>query len=61
MRALVSFAKILVALAVGYGIAWVWNDTRSGIDEMWVPYGAGLLSAVMVFILLSKLNRGSGD
>jgi len=61
MRALVSFAKILLALAVGYGIAYVWNDTRGGIDEIWVPYAAGLVSAVMVFVLLSRLNKGSGD
>jgi hypothetical protein len=61
MRALISFAKILVALAVGYGIAYVWNDTRGSIDEIWVPYAAGLISAVMVFVLLSRLNKGSGD
>ena len=61
MRAAVSFAKILVALGVGYAIAYVWNDTRGSIDEMWVPYAAGLVSAVMVFVLLSRLNKGSGD
>ena len=61
MRALISFAKILVALGVGYAIAWVWNDTRAGLDDVWVPYAAGLVAAVMVFILLSKLNKGSGD
>ncbi|MFA6328648.1 MAG: hypothetical protein WCY41_04340 [Candidatus Micrarchaeia archaeon] len=61
MRALISFAKVLVALGVGYAIAYVWNDTRAGLDEMWVPYAAGLISAVMVFVLLSRLNKGSGD
>jgi len=61
MRALISFAKILVALCVGYGIAYVWNDTRGAIDDIWVPYAAGLVSAVMVFVLLSRLNKGSGD
>ena len=60
MRALISFAKILVALGVGYAIAYVWNDTRPG-DETWVPYAAGLVCAVMVFVLLSRLNKGSGD
>ena len=60
MRAVISFAKILLALAVGYGIAYVWNDTRPG-DEVYMPYAAGLVAAVMVFILLSKLNKGSGD
>ena len=61
MRAALGFAKALVALGVGYAIAYVWNDTRAGIDEMWVPYAAGLVSAVMVFVLLSRLNKGSGD
>ena len=61
MRAVLSFAKILVALGVGYAIAVVWNDTRGTLDEMWVPYAAGLVSAVMVFVLLSRLNKGSGD
>jgi len=61
MRAVVSFAKVLVALGAGYAIAYVWNDTRAGIDEIWVPYAAGLISAVMVFVLLSRLNKGSGD
>jgi hypothetical protein len=59
MRAAIGFAKLLIALAVGYGIAYVWNDTRAGLDEMWVPYAAGLVSAVMVFVLLSKLNKGA--
>jgi hypothetical protein len=61
MRAAISFAKLLLALAVGYGIAYVWNDTRAGMDDWYVPYAAGLVAAVMVFILLSKLNKGSGD
>ena len=61
MRALVSFAKILVALGVGYAIAYVWNDTRGTIDPEWYAYVAGLISAVMVFVLLSRLNKGSGD
>jgi len=61
MRAVISFAKILVALGVGYAIAYVWNDTRGSIDDVWVPYVAGLISAVMVFVLLSRLNKGSGD
>jgi len=39
----------------------VWNDTRGAIDDTWVPYAAGLVCAVMVFALLSRLNKGSGD
>ena len=61
MRAVIGFAKLLLALAVGYGIAYVWNDTRAGLDEWYIPYAAGLISAIMVFALMSKLNRGGGD
>ena len=60
MKAAIGFAKILVALAVGYAIAYVWNDTRPG-DEFYMPYAAGLVCAIMVFFLLSRLNKGSGD
>ena len=67
MRAAVSFAKLLLALAVGYGIYFVWMDNQAyGFDEIMfgVPYiaiGAGLVSAIMVLVLLSRLNKGSGD
>ena len=59
MRAAIAFAKFAIALAVGYGIYYLWNDIRVG-DEMWVPYAAGAISAIMVFFLLSRLNKG-GD
>ena len=60
-RALISFVKVLVALAAGYGIYYFWNENRAGMDEYWVPYAAGLVAAVMVFFLLSKMSKGSGD
>ncbi|MCX8174892.1 MAG: hypothetical protein N3E51_01670 [Candidatus Micrarchaeota archaeon] len=58
-RALIAFAKIAVSLAAGYGIAYVWAEAREGIDEWFVPYLAGLVAALMVFVLLSKLNKGA--
>lgn len=61
MRALLAFAKLAVAVAVGYGIFYVWTDTRADLDEWYVPYAAWLVTTVMVFVLLSKLNKGSGD
>lgn len=60
-KALMAFVKLLVSLAAGYGILTIWTETRAGLDEWYVPYGAGLIVAVMVFLLLSKLNKGSGD
>ena len=60
-RAMLGFAKALVALAAGYAIWYVWGMNRPGMDEWYVPYGAGLVAAAMVFVLLSKLNKGSGD
>jgi hypothetical protein len=59
-RALMAFAKFAIAAAAGYAIYYVWNDTRIGLDEWYVAYAAGVVSAIMVFILLSKLNKG-GD
>ena len=70
-KAVLAIAKLAVALAVGYGIAMLWAGARSdAMDEMFVgpmfgvnpvPYIAGLIAAAMVFLLLSKLNKGSGD
>ncbi len=58
-KALIAIAKIGVALAVGYGIAFIWADTRGMMDEWYIPYAAGAVAAVMVFVLLSKLNKGA--
>lgn len=58
-RALIAFAKVVVALAAAYAIYSVWSETRAGLDEWYVPYAAGAVVAVMVFFLLSKFNKGS--
>ncbi|MCX6770169.1 MAG: hypothetical protein NT051_05870 [Candidatus Micrarchaeota archaeon] len=60
MRAVIAFVKVLVAIGIGYGIFALWTSYRVD-DEYWYPYVAWLISSVMVFILLSKLNKGSGD
>ena len=57
-RALLGFGRFLVALAVGYGIYAVWSETRVGLDEWYVPIGAGLVATIMAFALLSKLKGG---
>ena len=61
MKALISIARILLSLAVGYVIYYFWVTYRATIDEpVYIAIGAGLVSAVMVFLLLSKL-KGGGD
>lgn len=64
-RALFAFAKIVIALAAGYGIYTVWSSARAGLDGWYffdvevTPIVAGLVVAVVVFFLLSKFNKGS--
>ena len=60
-RAVLGLAKLAVSLVVGYGMASIWASAREGLDEWFVPYAAGAVVAVMVFLLLSKLNKGGGD
>jgi len=59
VRALIAFAKFAIALAAGYGIYYVWMETRGGLDEEYIPYVAGGIVTIMVFVLLSKLNKGA--
>jgi prepilin signal peptidase PulO-like enzyme (type II secretory pathway) len=62
-RAAIAFVKVVVALVAGYGISWIWIDTRGFQDEVYVPFApylAGLVVAVMVYLLLTKLSKGSG-
>ncbi|MCX8196705.1 MAG: hypothetical protein N3G80_00070 [Candidatus Micrarchaeota archaeon] len=59
MKALLGFAKMAVAAVVGYAIWWQWTENVTFFEEWYMPYLAGLISAGMVFILLSKLNKGA--
>ncbi|MFA6213854.1 MAG: hypothetical protein WC717_01100 [Candidatus Micrarchaeia archaeon] len=67
MRAAFAFAKLALAAVVGYGIYYMWLETHAYMyDEYffslpYVPVLAGVISLVMVFFLLSRLNKGSGD
>ena len=68
-RALMAFAKIAIAVVVGYGIFYMWTTARTLDNDdailpgfgVYLPYAAALICIVMVFLLLSKLNKGSGD
>ena len=62
-RAALAFVKVLIALGAGYAIFSIWVETR-GYDDPLIPYGpyvAGVIVTVMVFLLLSKLSKGSGN
>lgn len=66
-KALIAIAKIAVSLVVGYGLALLWissessNSILSGtiLGDPNAPYVGGLIAACMVYLLLSKLNKGS--
>ncbi|MCX6773308.1 MAG: hypothetical protein NTV88_06110 [Candidatus Micrarchaeota archaeon] len=57
-RALLGFGRLAVAAVLGYAIYAVWIETRIGMDEWYVPIGAGLVATLMAFLLLSKLKGG---
>ena len=61
-RALLGFAKLLVAAVAGYGMYYVWMTERGNLENDFIPYApyvAGIVAALMVFLLLSKLNKGA--
>ncbi|MEM4347970.1 MAG: hypothetical protein QXN37_00140 [Candidatus Anstonellaceae archaeon] len=58
-KAAIGIAKALLSFVVGYLIWWQWTENVTFFEEEYAPYLAGLIAAVMVFILLSKLNKGS--
>ncbi|MEM4634095.1 MAG: hypothetical protein QW275_02985 [Candidatus Anstonellaceae archaeon] len=69
-RAMIAFAKFAIAVGAGYALATIWMDARAGIDPEYeilgnmvpvVPYAAGLVVAVMVFLLLTKMGKTGGD
>lgn len=60
-RAAVAIAKVLVALLAGGYLGYVWLQIRGPMDEWFVPYVAGLITAVMIYILLSRLGKSSAE
>ena len=60
-RAAIALAKVIVALVAGSYLGYTWMQLRSGLDEWFVPYIAGLITAVMVYMLLSRLGKSSAD
>ncbi|MCX8195438.1 MAG: hypothetical protein N3G22_05045 [Candidatus Micrarchaeota archaeon] len=60
-RALIAFAKLVVALAAGALLANIWIEARGYADEWYVPYGAGILVAAVIYLLLTRLSKSSAD
>ncbi|MCX8166802.1 MAG: hypothetical protein N3E37_03040 [Candidatus Micrarchaeota archaeon] len=56
-KAWVSVLSVVLGIIVGAGIVFMWQEFRPDDDPIF-GYGAGLVAAVMVFILLSKLRGG---
>lgn len=59
VRALIGIARILVGIGIGFAVYYMWSSIRSN-DEWYLPYGAGLVTAIMAALLLEKL-KGGGD
>jgi len=67
-RAAIAIAKFLVALAAGGLLAHIWTQARGEADALLYPdapwaiaYGAGIITTVMIYVLLSKLGKSSVD
>ncbi|MEM3372879.1 MAG: hypothetical protein QXF76_01540 [Candidatus Anstonellales archaeon] len=56
-KAWISVLSVILGIVLGAGIVMIWQEFRPD-DEWYFSYGAGLVAAVMVFILLSKLRGG---
>jgi len=59
-KALISIGKVASSLVVGYLMYMYWSSVR--VEDPWYyPGGAAIVCAVMIYFLLNKLNKGSGD
>lgn len=59
MRALVGIGRLLLGIGIGIAVGWMWMQERP-MDEWYLPWGAGLLCAVVASVLLDRM-KGGGD
>ncbi len=66
-KALLSIAKILISLGFGYAVYYYWASWRINTGKGLMPgesiewaYAAGIICAVIVYVMLGKINKG-GD
>ncbi len=65
-KALLSLFKLVIALGFGYGVYYYWYNLRIVPAKALIPgetvewaYGAGIICAVIVYVMLGKINKGS--
>jgi preprotein translocase subunit Sec61beta len=58
-KAVTQVARILLGIAAGYLVYWQWYTIRRGDPETHA-LAAGLIVAIMVIVLLKKINKGEG-
>lgn len=69
IRAVMSVGRVVVSLGVGTLIANQWMTLRHdeyclpviGLCRETIPIGVAIVCAALVYFLLSKFNKGSGD
>jgi hypothetical protein len=66
-KALMGIAKIVISLGFGYAVYYFWAAWRIATGKGLMPgesiewaYAAGIICAVLVYVLLGKINKG-GD
>lgn len=66
-KALLSIAKVLIALGFGYAVYYYWAAWRINTGKGLMPgetiewaYASGIICAVIVYVMLGKINKG-GD
>lgn len=65
-KALMSIAKVLISLGFGYGVYYFWASWRIATGKGLMPgesiewaYAAGIICAVLVYVLLGKINKSA--
>lgn len=58
-KALIEIARVLASVGAGYLVYYEWATIRH--DPAEYPIAAGVVVTVMAYLLLKKLNKGSGS
>ncbi len=59
VRALFGILRLLIGIGIGVAVGYFWSSERT-YDEWYVPWGAGLVVAIVASLLLEKM-KGGGD